>query len=107
MLTRRQREQLRQSKPAGRNRLQLAMALAGLTQVQLSERVGYTQSYISKVKNGQYSDELPGETMRTFAQFFGCSIEDIFPALGHGPVDVDRRTGDDRRVGGDRRSEGL
>lgn len=55
------------------------MELAGVTQVQLAERTGYTQSYISKVQNGLYGD-LPGETMRTFAHVFGCSIEEMFPA---------------------------
>lgn len=63
----------------GRNRLQKAMDLAGLTQVQVADRTGYTQPYISRVKNGHYSD-LPGETMRTFAELFGCAIEDLFPA---------------------------
>ena len=56
------------------------MALAGVTQVQLAERIGLTQGYISRIKNGQYTSDLPGETMRAFAACFGCSIEDLFPA---------------------------
>jgi len=55
------------------------MELAAVTQVQIAERIGLTQSYISKVKNGDYTD-LPGETMRAFAEYFGCAIEDLFPA---------------------------
>jgi transcriptional regulator with XRE-family HTH domain len=79
VLTKDQVETLRRSRKGGRNRLARAMELAHVTQVQLAEKTGYTQPYISKVKNGQYAD-LPGETMRTFAEVFGCSIEDLFPA---------------------------
>lgn len=80
MLTRKQVEQLRQTPPRFRNRIADAMDLAGATQVQIAETTGFTQSYISRVRNGQYGDELPGETMRAFAVCFGCAIEDIFPA---------------------------
>lgn len=55
------------------------MSLAGLTQVVVAERTGFTQSYVSRVQSGRYRD-LPGETMRAFADLFGCAIEDIFPA---------------------------
>lgn len=79
MLTKAQLTTLRRSKVTGRNRVATAMDLAGLTQVQVAEHTGLTQSYISRIKAGQYAD-LPGETMRTFAQCFGCAIEDLFPA---------------------------
>lgn len=79
MLTRNQLTELRRSKVTGRNRIARAMELAEMTQVQVAERTKFTQSYISRVKSGQYSD-LPGETMRTFAECFGCAIEDLFPA---------------------------
>lgn len=55
------------------------MELADVTQVQLQAATGFTQSYISRIKNGRYAD-LPGETMRTLAEYFGCPIEDLFPA---------------------------
>lgn len=80
MLTKKQLDELRRSKPSGRNRLGDAMELAGLTQVQLAEKTGFTQSYISRIQNGQYGDDFPGETMRTFAHAFGCAIEDLFPS---------------------------
>lgn len=79
MLTPEQIDTLRTYRQSGRNRLEKAMELAGVTQVELATRTRFTQSYISKVTNGQYAD-LPGETMRAFASFFGCSIEDLFPA---------------------------
>ena len=55
------------------------MALAGLTQSQLAEHTNLTQSYVSRVKAGHYSD-LPGERMRQLAAVFGCAIEDLFPS---------------------------
>ena|SRR6185436_1150036 len=70
---------LRRSRPKGRNRLPKAMELAKLTQVQLAEQTGLTQSYISRLKNGQYSD-IPGSTMRLLADVFGVTIEELFPA---------------------------
>lgn len=79
MLSREQVETLKRSRTRGRNRVARAMELAELTQVVVAEKTGYTQSYVSRVKNGHYSD-LPGETMRTFADLFGCAIEDLFPA---------------------------
>lgn len=79
MLTKQQIETLRRSRANTRNRLARAMELADLTQAQLAQAMGFTQSFISKVKNGQYID-LPGETMRKFAGHFGCAIEDLFPA---------------------------
>lgn len=70
---------LKRSRGRERNRIARAMELAGVTQVQVAERTGFTQSYVSRVLNGRYS-ALPGETMRTFADVFGCAIEDLFPA---------------------------
>jgi len=79
MLSTRQLAELRRSGHEAPNRIAIAMKLAEVTQVQLAERTGFTQSYVSRVKDGRYS-ALPGETMRTFAEAFGCSIEDLFPA---------------------------
>lgn len=79
MLTKEQLIALKRSRPRTRNRLGRAKELAGLTQVQIAEKTGFTQSYVSKVENGEYSD-LPGETMRAFAELFGCAMEDLFPA---------------------------
>lgn len=79
MLSKQEVLTLKRTRPRGRNRLALAMTLADITQVQLAEKTGLTQSYISKIQNGQYGD-IPGETMRTLANEFGVSIEDLFPA---------------------------
>lgn len=79
MLSKAQVETLKRCRTWDRNRIAKAMDLAGVTQVQLAQKTGFTQSYISRVKNGLYSD-LPGETMRTFADCFGCQMDDLFPA---------------------------
>lgn len=79
MLTPEQLTELRHAVPSGPNKIPQAMTLAGVTQVQIAEGTGFTQSYISRIQNGNY-EALPGETMRSVAVFFGCSIEDLFPA---------------------------
>jgi transcriptional regulator with XRE-family HTH domain len=55
------------------------MELAEVTQVQLAEATGLTQSYISRIKNDRY-DDLSGDTMRSLAGYFGCALDDLFPA---------------------------
>lgn len=79
MLTKEQVNALRRARVRTRNRLAQAKELAGVTQVQIAAKTGFTQSYVSKIENGEYGD-LPGETMRTFSDYFGCQIEDLFPA---------------------------
>ncbi len=79
MLNEQQLTELRHAPPDSRNRLSKAMELCELTQVQVAEKTGHTQSYVSRVCAGRYSD-LPGETMRAFSNLFGCAIEDLFPA---------------------------
>lgn len=79
VLSKQQVDVLKRSRARGRNRVERAMELAEVTQVIVADATGLTQSYISRIKNGQYTD-LPGETMRTMADYFGCAIEDLFPA---------------------------
>lgn len=61
------------------NRVQAAMDLLQLTQVQVAEMVGSVQPKVSQIVNGKYS-RLPIETARDYAEAFGCQIEDLFPA---------------------------
>lgn len=79
MLTRTQRQGLRLYSQRGRNRLGAAIALTGVTQTDIEAATGLSQSYVSRIKRGAYVD-LPGETMRALAVYFGCTIEDLFPA---------------------------
>jgi len=81
MLTAEHIAELRRSKPSNRNRLVKAMELANVTQVELAEAVGSTQPRISSICNGRFrEDGLALETTRRFAEFFGCDIDDLFPA---------------------------
>ena len=81
VLTKSQLQKLRRAPLTGANRLQLAMSLPKprITQVQLAAAVDLSQPYVSAICNGAYS-EIPLETTRALAQFFGCAIEDLFPA---------------------------
>lgn len=60
------------------NRLDYAMDLAEITQVQLGERTGFAQPYISRIANG-FHERMPLDTARAIADVFGCTVDDIFP----------------------------
>ena len=55
------------------------MALAGTTQVQVAEGIGIAQSQVSEDVNGKFS-EISLDKARAYARFFGCTVEDLFPA---------------------------
>lgn len=61
------------------NRLGAALDTMGLTQAELASAVGLTQPYISDVVRGRHST-ITVENAHKFADFFGCAIEDLFPA---------------------------
>lgn len=61
------------------NRLQAAMDLLDLTQAQLASVTGLAQPYISDVCRGRHST-ITVDNAYKFAAFFGCAIEDLFPA---------------------------
>jgi len=62
------------------NRLGLAVAIADVTQVDLAEATGFVQPYVSAVINGRYQT-ITVENARKFAEFFGVSIETLFPSV--------------------------
>lgn len=78
MLTKQQLRRLRAER-GDPNRVQVAMDLLDLTQVQLSEAIAVPQSNISRIVNG-HMPRIPVETARKFAEHFGCAIEDLFPS---------------------------
>ena len=78
MLTSKQLRELRRS-PAKPNRLRQAMTLADVTQVQVAEAIGIAQSQVSEDAAGKFS-EISLEKARSYAAFFGCVLEDLFPA---------------------------
>ena len=76
MLTEQQLAILR-SEP-GTNRVAKAISLAGVTQVTLADAVSLPQPYVSDVARQRYRT-ITVENARKFADYFGCSIEDLFP----------------------------
>lgn len=61
------------------NKLRIALALSGSRQTDIVEETGIAGSNISDLVNGKYTS-LTIETARRISQFFGCAIEDLFPA---------------------------
>lgn len=64
--------------PSG-NRVGVAMDLLEMNQAQLAVAVACSQPYVSDVFRGRYPT-LTVENAHKFADFFGCAIEDLFPA---------------------------
>lgn len=79
-LTPKQLRQLRKT-PVGHegNRVRTAIQLSGTTQAAVAASLNLVQPYLSNVARGKY-DDIGVENARKFADFFGCAIEDLFPA---------------------------
>lgn len=78
-LTERQLRRLRRAPLSGPNKVALAIELTGVKQADIAAGTGRPQSQISDIVRGEYTNALPLETSRLFSEFFGCSIEDLFP----------------------------
>jgi transcriptional regulator with XRE-family HTH domain len=61
------------------NRVKVAAALAGVEQQDIISGTGLTQPYVSDVYRGRYP-RITVDNARKFAEYFGCAIEDLFPA---------------------------
>lgn len=79
MLTRAALATLRKTPTSTPNKLKLAMKLAGVTQVQLSQAINLAQSQISEDATGK-STAISVDKAHAYAEFFGCAIDDLFPA---------------------------
>lgn len=80
MLNAKQLRALRNSTvPTEGNRIATAITLAATTQEEVADATGLTQSYISDVKRGRFTT-ITLANARKFADFFGCGIDDLFPA---------------------------
>ncbi len=55
-----------------------AISVAGVTQVTVADAVGLPQPYVSDVARQRYPT-ITVENARKFADYFGCSIADLFP----------------------------
>lgn len=78
-LTPKQLRQLRKADLGGANRIRFARTLIGLTQEELAQAVGVSQTGLSDLERQRYGDTTL-DTARRFTTFFGCHIEDLFPA---------------------------
>lgn len=76
-LTAAQLRKLRASDADGR--LRAARLALAMTQVQVAEAIGLTQSTLSDLERQRFPNSTL-DTARKFAEFFGCSIEDLFPS---------------------------
>jgi predicted XRE-type DNA-binding protein len=56
-----------------------AIELAEVTQLFVASATGLPQPYLSDVARGRYQT-ITVENARTFAEFIGVQIEDLFPA---------------------------
>lgn len=61
------------------NKLRIAIAMTAVRQNDVAEETGVLASDISDFVNGKYPIAIIQKAGR-LAEFFGCSIEDIFPA---------------------------
>ncbi len=61
------------------NKVAKAIELAEVTQVQVAAATGLPQPYVSDVARGRYQT-ITVENAHKLADYFGCSIEDLFPA---------------------------
>lgn len=77
-LTQHQLRRLRQI-TGERNRLKAARELIGATQWTVAASIGISQSALSDLERHRHGATTV-ETAHRFAEYFGCSIEDLFPA---------------------------
>lgn len=61
------------------NRVKVAAALAQVDQQDIVDATGFPQPYVSDVYRGRY-ERITVDNARKFAEYFGCAIEDLFPA---------------------------
>ena len=85
LLTDEQLEALRAVPPNTSNRVKVAMAITGASQSELVDDTGFTQPYVSDVVRCRFRS-ITVDNARKFAEFFGCGIEDLFPAREQGHV---------------------
>lgn len=68
-------------RPIGKtgNRLADAIELSGETSTAIADALGFTLTYVSDVARGRWQT-ITVDNAHKFADYFGCAIEDLFPA---------------------------
>lgn len=77
-LTETQLIQLRKSRAVG-NRVAKAIELAKVPMTRVAEDTGLRYTYVTDVAANRYHT-VTVENAHKFADYFGCAIEDLFPA---------------------------
>jgi transcriptional regulator with XRE-family HTH domain len=78
-MTPKQLRDLRSAEAPSGNKLAAAFAIVERSQMDCSRATGLTPQYITDVKGGRFQN-ISVDNARKFAEFFGCAIEDLFPA---------------------------
>lgn len=78
-LSTKQLKELRETVTEDGNRVARALELAGVTQLEVEASTGLPQPYVSDVARNRYKT-ITVDNAHKLASFFGCSIEDLFPA---------------------------
>jgi len=78
-LTPAQIRRLKQIRSERSNRLREARRLAKMTQVEVAAAMGITQPMLSDFERQRWM-RTSVDVARRFAEFYGCAIEDLFPA---------------------------
>lgn len=78
LLNARRLRELRDTATEG-NRVGRAIELAEVTQLDVAAATGLPQPYISDVARNRYQT-ITVDNAHKFADYFGCAIEDLFPA---------------------------
>jgi len=71
--------ELRETPARESNRVARAIELAEVTQQDIEAATGLPQPYISDVARNRYRT-ITVDNAHKFADYFGCQIEDLFPA---------------------------
>lgn len=66
------------------NRVRAACGILGLSQSDIVAGTQLSRPTVSDIYNFQVSD-VKYTTLRALADFFGCAIDDLFPAVGDAP----------------------
>lgn len=61
------------------NKVRLARTLIGEKQNVVAAALGFSNPQLSEIERGEYKD-IPLENARPLSEYFGCRIEDLFPA---------------------------
>lgn len=77
-LTEQQLLVLRMAQVNGPNRLRIALALVNVDQGDLVKATGLHRARVSRIMNGRVPD-IGLTTAQKFAEYFGCTVEDLFP----------------------------